>query len=126
MLKQCELIVCDVSFEVTSKNKKQKYCSRKCVDTSHRGKSYSEEHKAKISKSLLGNSRALGYKHSDETKRIVSLARLGNKNNLGNKASEETKQKMRIARSKRVGGTKSVLERWNNTIKSKDQEVRRI
>lgn len=54
----------------------------------------SEDHKAKVSKSLRGNSRALGFKHTAETRAKVSAAGMGNKNMLGKKLSEETKRKI--------------------------------
>jgi group I intron endonuclease len=75
------------------------------------GKKLTPEHRAKVSASLLGNTRARGVKHSDETKAKVSAASKGRKHGpisedhrrklaearLGMKASEEVKQKMSIA-----------------------------
>jgi len=54
----------------------------------------SEEHKEKVTKSLKGNKRALGFKHTAETRAKVSAAGIGNKNMLGKKLSEETKRKI--------------------------------
>ena len=66
------------------------------------GKIFTEEYKEKISKSLLGNKRALGHKHDEETKKKMrenSRVR-GKKLSLGKKASESTKIKMSL---KRIG-----------------------
>lgn len=60
----------------------------------HIGKTLSKETKKKVSKSLLGNKRSLGYKHTEETRSKVSLSLIGNKRSLGYKHSEETKDKM--------------------------------
>jgi group I intron endonuclease len=48
----------------------------------------SDEHKINISKSLIGNKRALGFKHSNETKDKMS------KSHTGRKHSKETINKM--------------------------------
>jgi len=37
------------------------------------GKKLSDEHKEKVSRSLIGNKRALGYKHTQETKEVIGL-----------------------------------------------------
>jgi group I intron endonuclease len=56
----------------------------------------SKETKAKISESLIGNKRSLGYKQSDETKKKISDRTRGKNNpRYGIKLSEETKQKIR-------------------------------
>ena len=53
------------------------------------GKKLSEEHKAKISKSLIGNQLALGYHHTEETKKII-----------GQKSREARKRKFWSSRKK--------------------------
>lgn len=53
-----------------------------------RGRTLSEKHKEKISKSLEGNQRAKGFKHTEETRRKVSVA------GKGKKRSEETCAKL--------------------------------
>ncbi len=58
------------------------------------GCKFTEEHKIKLSKLLIGNTHALGCKHTEETKRNNSRARMGNKNALGFKHTEETKRKI--------------------------------
>jgi group I intron endonuclease len=68
-----------------------------CV-TSTRGLSLSNEHKKKISISLLGNTRNLGRHHTDSTKQKMSMARKGKPHPYRRPPhSEETKQKMSIA-----------------------------
>ena len=58
------------------------------------GMKLSEEHKAKISKSLIGNTRMVGKKLSDETKQKLSEAGKGNKNACGpQKVSEEERKR---------------------------------
>lgn len=75
---------------------------------SHRGKPLTEEHKKKVSESLIGNKRALGSRHSEETKSAISAMQIGIKRppqteahraaiaaaRAGTKASEETRRKM--------------------------------
>jgi group I intron endonuclease len=39
--------------------------------STHRGKPLTEDHKQKVSASLKGNKRALGYRHTEETKRLL-------------------------------------------------------
>jgi hypothetical protein len=57
------------------------------------GMKLSEEHKAKISKSLEGNTRMVGKKLSEETKQKLSKAGKGNKNACGkHNVSEEAKR----------------------------------
>jgi len=41
---------------------------------SQKRKPFTNEHKEHLSKSLIGNTRSLGYKHTDETKRKMSIA----------------------------------------------------
>lgn len=57
----------------------------------------SEEIRDKISKSLLGNKRALGLKHSDETRERMRDAHKGNKNALGHKHTDKARGKMSAA-----------------------------
>lgn len=81
----------------------------------HRGKPLTEEHKRKVSMSLLGNKRALGLKHSEETRRLISEK---NKSRTlppisdihrerlaaarrGTKASEATRKKMSESQKRR-------------------------
>lgn len=51
---------------------------------------FTEEMRAKISKSLLNNTRTLKYKHTEETKKKLSIKRQGRKPMLGKKHSKET------------------------------------
>jgi len=46
--------------------------TRRKISESHKDKNLSEEHKRKISKSLIGNQRAKGNKHPEEFKRKMS------------------------------------------------------
>lgn len=54
----------------------------------------SVEHREKISESLKGNTRSLGYKHSDDTKKKMSESAKGNTRSLGYKHSDDTKKRM--------------------------------
>lgn len=58
------------------------------------GKKHKPEAKEKISKSLKGNSFALGMRHTEENKAKFSEQRMGNKNALGLKHTDETKRIM--------------------------------
>lgn len=76
------------------------------------GRKLSEEHRAKISKSLLGNTHTLGHKHtektrakmreaakhkppvSEETRRKIGISKLGNTNMLGKHHTEKTRRIM--------------------------------
>lgn len=58
------------------------------ISESKKGMKLSEEHKQKVSKSLIGNTRALGKKHVEETKNKMS------KSLKGHFVSEETKRKI--------------------------------
>ncbi len=61
------------------------------------GKKLSEDHKAKIVKSLIGNKRTLGFTPSDESKEKNRLSNLGSKNAFyGKTHSESTREKMRL------------------------------
>jgi group I intron endonuclease len=76
--------------------------------STHRGKPLTEQHKLKVSQSLIGNQRALGYKHSEATRKKISDAQIGKKlapftaahragiaaARTGSKASEATRRKM--------------------------------
>ena len=67
------------------------------------GMKLSEEHKAKISKSLEGNTYMVGKKLSDETKKKISEAGKGNTNASKNPTVSEEERKKRSEASK---------ERW--------------
>jgi hypothetical protein len=67
------------------------------------GVKLSEEHKAKISKSLEGNTRMVGKKLSEDTKKKISEAGKGNKNACGPQKISEDERKRRSEASK---------ERW--------------
>lgn len=83
--------------------------------SSHRGKPLTEEHKRKVSASLIGNKYAVGYKHTDETKLMISKMFKGIKrppfsqshrekisaSRIGMKPSDETRRKMSEAQIKR-------------------------
>lgn len=57
------------------------------------GMKLSEEHKAKISKGLEGNTNMVGKKLSEDTKKKISEAGKGNNRAVGNKTSEDGKKK---------------------------------
>lgn len=83
--------------------------------SSHRGKPLTEEHKRKVSASLMGNKRAQGLKHSEATRRSISETQRGRKlapftqahrdaiadARRGTKASDATRQKMSESHKKR-------------------------
>lgn len=54
-----------------------------CYSCSVKGRRYSNEVHQKISKSLIGNKRALGYKHSEETKKKHRIKNLKRYEKLG-------------------------------------------
>lgn len=61
------------------------------------GQTRSLKTKMKMSASLIGNKRALGFKHSEETCKKFSAAQTGNLKWLGKKHSLETREKMRVS-----------------------------
>lgn len=79
------------------------------------GKTLSDEHKRKVSDSLIGNQRALGLKHTDATKQKISAAFKGKKRSpfstehrekigaarRGTKASEEARRTMSEGQKRR-------------------------
>lgn len=70
------------------------------------GYHHTEESKAKIGATHLGNTYTLGYRHTEEAKRKMSLALMGNKRNLGKKRSDETRRKNSAASMGRSIGLK--------------------
>lgn len=67
---------------------------------SHLGKKLTEDHKAKVSASLIGNSRNLGKKWKDEDKLRLSEIRKGEGNSFyGRKHSDDSKKKVSLAKS---------------------------
>ena len=68
--------------------------SRKKMSESLKGRTLSEEHKAKITEAAKGRKGERKKPMSDETKAKMSEAKKGNKNRKGCKHSEETKLKM--------------------------------
>lgn len=75
--------------------------SKEKISEARKGKPLSEEHRAKISKSLEGNTRMVGKKLSDETKKKISAAGKGNNRAVGNKTSEDGKRKKSEASKER-------------------------
>ncbi len=78
---------------------------------SHLGNKPSDETRAKMSNAQIGNKKGLGYKHTDEAKAKMSKASLGNKHNLGYKHTEEAKLNMGKSKlgSKRSEETKKKM-----------------
>ena len=91
------------------------------IGDAHRGKTMSEEARAKISASLkvsgfkhtpemlekmskthIGKKRSLGYKHTEEWKAEQSKRSKGNKSRTGQKRSEEEKMKQSLVMSGRI------------------------
>jgi len=88
------------------------YCYNisKCADAFMRGMKFSEEHKAKISASLAGNSCAKGYKRTPEECEIIRQRAKGRKNFLGRKHTDEARAKLSAAskgKQRRLGHTNS-------------------
>lgn len=81
---------------IVSEETKQK------ISTSHIGLKHTEESRAKISESLAGNKRALGYHHTEETKAKISEAGKGNQYTKGYHHSELAKQKIAEAHRGRI------------------------
>lgn len=73
-----------------SKETRQKMAAAKL------GTKQSEQAKEKKSKSLMGNTNALGHKHSEETKKQMSRAHMGQSHSV----SDESKEKMSAAKKK--------------------------
>lgn len=89
------------------------------------GRELSEETKNKISKSLIGNKRALGMKHSEETKKIMKQKAAGNKHALGYKHTEEDLKKMReshIGLKNGLGGKSKLGQKLSDKTKRKISE----
>ncbi len=107
----------------------------------------SEEHKAKISASLIGNKRALGHRHDKETRERISRSHagvplapahratlLGNKHRLGIPHSQETRAKMSASRIGKKNGnwrggvtpanrairTSARMKTWRNAVFLRD------
>lgn len=80
---------------------------------SHLGNKPSDETRAKMSKAGMGNKNGLGYKHTDEAKAKISKISLGNKYNLGYKHTEEAKLNMGKSKlgQKRSEETKSNISK---------------
>lgn len=57
--------------------------ARKKISDSKYGKTHTQEHKDKVSKSLKGNKRALGYRHTEETREKISQHHQDNSYALG-------------------------------------------
>ena len=87
------------------------------------GMKMSEEHRAKISKGLEGNTNMVGKQLSEETKKKISEAGKGNKNACGpqkiseeerKRRSEASKERWRQYRiSKGLGPDKAIDTRYN-------------
>jgi len=60
---------------------------------------WSTKIKDKMSKNMMGNSRAEGYKHTNETKKLLSELHIGNQYSLGYKHSDEAKKIMSLNNS---------------------------
>lgn len=77
----------------------------KHISEVHAGKSLSESHREKISKSKMGaKNPAYGKKHTEEHKAYLREISLGEKNvNYGKKHSEESRKKMSESKKKLVG-----------------------
>lgn len=59
------------------------------------GHKFSQEHRGKLGKSQLGNTKALGFKHTKETRAKGSANKMGKKNpNYGKSPSAETSRRM--------------------------------
>ena len=80
-----------------SEETKAKMSKSRLGNTNNLGKKMNDKTRDALRKANLGNTRLFGFKHSKETKDKMSKASLGNTNSLGNKHSKETKAKMSIA-----------------------------
>lgn len=63
-----------------------------------KGKPKSEETKAKMSASMIGNKNQRPRPHTEESKRKIGISKLGNKNCIGRVYSPETRAKLSLAR----------------------------
>jgi group I intron endonuclease len=80
-----------------NKGKKLSEETKKEISKTKTGQKHTKESKEKISNSLLGNKRTVGYKHTEETKEKIRAAAMGNKRAMGNKHTEEAKEKIGMA-----------------------------
>lgn len=102
---------------------KQKIERKKLINKLWEDKDWANSVKEKMSKNMLGNTRALGFKHSDEAKKKMSKSHMGNTYCLGFKHSDETKKKMsennKGDNNPMYGKTlpKEVLERRSEKVK---------
>ena len=102
----------------TEENKRLNGLRKKGQPNSMKGKTYSDEVRAKmsaahagvplspkrcaaISERLKGNKFTLGYKHTEETRAMMSAMLMGNKRSLGVTPSEETRAKLSDAQKAR-------------------------
>jgi group I intron endonuclease len=73
----------------------------------NRGRTFSESVRAKVSKSLMGNKRTLGYRHTTETLAKFKSRKRGHSFAVGNIPSEETRAKLSKTSTGRVQSEKS-------------------
>jgi len=98
-----------------------------------KGKHHTEKAKRKVSKSLIGNERALGYRFSDEAKRKMSESRKGRVPwNKGKHHTEEARKKMSESSShwnkgKRLSeGTKKKMSEAHEGKKLSEEHKKRL
>lgn len=80
---------------------------------------WSSNVRGKMSKNMINNKRALGFKHSKETKRFLSKLYKNNNYNLGNKHSSKTKEYLSLINS----GENNPM--YNKTI-SEESKIKRL
>ena len=76
--------------------------SKALISAARKGKALSEEHKAKISQSLIGNQRSLGHQPTAEAKKKLSEAAKGNQNAKGTNQKQHTEANKRRGEAQRA------------------------
>ena len=61
----------------SSRERRHSQETKRKLSVAHTGKILSDNHRANLSKALIGNKRLLGYKHSDEAKKKMSAKTKG-------------------------------------------------
>lgn len=110
------------------------YNVSKHADAPTRGMKFSDEHKAKISDSNMGNQSALGHKHTAEHCEAIRQRKIGNKNFLGKTHTPEARaliSETHKGKQHRLGKTNSPEHRARQSasmrgIKKSPEHVEKI
>lgn len=73
----------------------------------NKGRVFSQEVRDKISKSLIGNTRTLGFKHSEATRKAMPFRTPGHRFSIGYSPTDETREKISKAGKGRINSDES-------------------